>query len=136
MKKRWIIWLVVLLVLPNLASAHEDEYGDSDNFHFFHMGKLTFPVWTYWGEIVEHFLMVIVFSAGLFYIYTKKKVDKIGSMVVSGFVLILISELFTLLHHFLIFPLGVLNAVFGHGLLLVGMLLVVFGIIKGTGEKK
>ena len=51
-------------------------------------------------------------------------------MVVYGFLFIGIGELLTLLHHFLIYPLGVFNAVFNHGLLLVGVVFLAIGFVK------
>ena len=136
MKKLSIIIYVLMFLIAILPAvySHEDEFGDSDNIHLFHMGKLTFPVWTYWAEIAEHFAAVLAVAIGLFLLYFNSAIKKI-SLIGYGLIFILISEVLTLFHHFLIFPLGIFNAVFNHGLLLIGFALLVLGLVKNKGGK-
>ena len=132
----------MLLALLNIAFSHEDEFGETNAFHFFHMGKLIFPVWVYWSEIIEHLAIILTVSIGLFICYSKY--SKSGKKMVFGlfewgFVVILISEIFTFFHHFLIYPFGIFNAIVHHGLLFLGILLLVLGLLeiktKNIGDK-
>ncbi len=54
------IAITFLLLFVQYASAHTDDIGEVDSMHFMHYGSLTFPVWTYWVEILEHSGMIIV----------------------------------------------------------------------------
>jgi len=132
--RKIILWAFLSLALLNIAFAHEDEFGEFDSMHFFHTGKLVFPVWTYWAEIVEHFAIVLAVAIGLILAYAKLRANEKHSLFLTGFILILVSETFTLLHHFLVFPFGIFNAVFHHGLLFTGILFLVLGIIKLAKE--
>ena len=138
-KFKTILWIFLALALLSMAFAHEDEFGESESFHFLHMGKLVFPVWTYWAEIIEHSLILLTILIGLIWAYSKyskpNEEIKLG-LVEFGFITIIISETFTLLHHFLIFPFGIFNAVFHHGLLFVGILLLVCGFLKLIKEDR
>jgi len=133
MKK--IFFLLMLFMLP-IALAHTDEFGEvSNEIHFMHKGALKFPVWTYYAEIVEHLVMVVVVAIALYAVYaifSRFHIKKRGifNLFVYGFLLIGVGELLTLLHHFLIYPLGVLNAVFNHGLLVIGVVFLCIGFVK------
>jgi len=133
MKK--IIFLLMLLALP-VAIAHTDEFGEvSNEMHFMHRGTLKFPVWTYYVEIIEHLVMVIVAAIALYVVYetfSKLHIEKkeILGFFVKGFLFIGVGELLTLLHHFLFYPLGIFNAVFNHGLLLAGTAFLGIGLVK------
>ena len=132
MKK--MIFLLILLSFP-IVLAHTDEFGEASSMHFMHRGALKFPVWSYYAEIVEHLVMVIVVAVALYAVYgtfSKFHIEKKGTLnlFVYGFLFIGIGELLTLLHHFLIYPLGVLNAVFNHGLLVIGIVLLGIGFVK------
>ena len=79
--------------------------------------------------------MVIVVAIALYAVYetfSRFHIEKKGvlNLFVYGFLFIGIGELLTLLHHFLIYPLGVLNAVFNHGLLVVGIVFLGIGFFK------
>ena len=133
MKK--IVFLLMLLALP-IAIAHTDEFGEvSNEIHFMHKGALKFPVWTYYAEIVEHLVMFVVIAITLYAIYetfSKFHIEKKKTFgfFVWGFLSIGLGELLTLLHHFLIYPLGIFNAIFNHGLLLAGVVLLGIGFVK------
>ena len=132
MKK--IIFLLILLSFP-IVLAHTDEFGEASSIHFMHRGALKFPVWSYYAEIVEHLVMVIVVAVALYAVYaifSRFHIEKKGifNLFVYGFLLIGVGELLTLLHHFLIYPLGVLNAVFNHGLLVIGIVFLGIGFVK------
>ena len=115
--------------------AHTDEFGETNGMHLMHRGALLFPVWTYYAEIIEHFAMFVVIAVVLYTIYEtfskfhiQKK--KIFGFFVWGFLSIGLGELLTLLHHFLIYPLGIFNAVFNHGLLLIGIIFLGIGFVR------
>jgi len=135
--QRFFGYLVFLLVLLNLpvVLAHSDEFGEVDSMHFMHMGTLKFPIWSYYVEIIEHLVMFVVVAIALYSIYSafsKFHIEKkeILGFFVKGFLFIGIGELLTLLHHFLFYPLGIFNAVFNHGLLLVGIAFLAVGLVK------
>src|SRR3989338_3599111 len=133
MKK--IFFLLMLFMLP-IALAHTDEFGEASNeIHFMHKGALKFPVWTYYAEIIEHFVMFIVIAVVLYAVYktfSKFHIEKKGilNLFMYGFSFIGVGELLTFLHHFLIFPLGVFNAVFNHLLVMVGIIFLGIGFVK------
>ncbi len=117
------------------AIAHTDEFGEASSMHLMHKGALKFPVWTYYAEIVEHLVMVVIVAVALYAVYktfSRLHIEKKGifNLFVYGFLFIGIGELLTLLHHFLIYPLGVLNAVFNHGLLVIGIVFLGIGFVK------
>lgn len=124
MKIFYFTLFLVFILIP-LTLAHSDDIGEQDSMHFMHKGRLTFPVWTYYAEIIEHIAMFIVGVVGFVLVFKTK-----NSFLLWGFGVFTFSELLTTLHHFLIFPLGVLNAVFNHLLVLISIILIVIGIIN------
>lgn len=116
-------FFVALLLLGYVsgASAHADS-GD----------ELVFPVWTYWVEIVEHIVMLVISLATVFFLSKslKPKFKNLTSFAIAGFVFLALSQSLTALQHFLIFPFGILTSIIGHGALLVAIVLISFTVIK------
>lgn len=132
MKKILLLFLLIALVVP-FGYSHSDEYEESGmgSMHLFHYGKLSFPVWTYYAEIVEHVLLFTIAVAGVWLIYYKlykshEHLKEVLDYVLWGFALLGLGELLTTLHHFLIYPFGIFNAVINHGLVLVGIGLLIY----------
>lgn len=126
----------LLLLFAQYASAHTDEIGEVDSMHFMHYGSLTFPVWTYWVEILEHSGMIVVGIIILIILFNhysssaNKTKRKNIAYALWGFGLWTLGEILTQSHHFLFFPFGIFNAVVTHGLTLAGIILITISIAK------
>ena len=145
--KRVTIFTIFLLFLVNIVvvTAHETD----DQMHmmehmaensvdyplFMHYGPISFPVWTYYAEIVQHISMVVIALIAIVAIYLSlsKKVElrkQDLQLALWGFIILGAGELMTTLHHYLIHPFGIYNAVVNHLLLLVGLLLLALVFIQ------
>jgi len=139
--KKILIAIAFLLLLAQYASAHTDEIGEVDSMHFMHYGKLIFPVWTYWVEILEHSGMIIagIIVFIILFNHYSSSADKIKRKNIAyalwGFGLWTLGEILTQSHHFLFFPFGIFNAVVTHGLTLTGIILVIISMTKIWSSK-
>lgn len=131
-----ILIAITFLLFAQYALAHTDEIGEADSMHFMHYGSLTFPVWTYWAEILEHSGMIIagiiVFIVLLNHYSSSADKTKRKNIAYAlwGFGLWTLGEILTQSHHFLFFPFGIFNAVVTHGLTLAGIILIIISIAK------
>lgn len=93
-----------------------------------------FPAWTYWVEIFEHLAMFLVAAVATAVLLSRKKR---AGYAAFGFGVLALAELLTILHHFLVYPFGVWNAIFNHSLLLVAVASLAYSFVKpqsnGTG---
>lgn len=113
--------VVSLLLIPAIfASANgSNEEG------------VIFPVWTYYAEIVEHGLIISIAIFVLYRILTRtRKKTGVTNHLILGFIALAIGESLTIMHHFLIYPFGIYNAIVHHGLLLVSIVFISFSCIK------
>ncbi|MEK6916844.1 MAG: hypothetical protein AABW92_03800, partial [Nanoarchaeota archaeon] len=95
---------------------------------------VVFPVWTYYAEIVEHSLMMVVGIVGIALLWKHKKRKGVIEMII-GLALLVVAQLITNLHHFLIYPFGILNAIIHHGLYLVSIILIILSFNKILNKK-
>ncbi len=100
-----------------------------------HVKRLVFPAWTYYAEIVEHSLMIIIaFVAILLLIKPYKKFEaktKEGILLmIVGLSIFIFAQILTNLHHFLIFPFGIWNAIFHHGLYVISLITIIIAFFK------
>lgn len=119
-----VFLLTVLIANIGIVSAN-DVHSDE---------ALIFPEWTYYAEIVEHSAMVIIAIIAILFLirpYREHENAKQGILwLMIGLGIFALSQLLTNLHHFLIFPFGVLNAVVHHGLLLVSIVIITIALFK------
>ncbi len=122
-----------------IAYGHGDENAAGDShFELFHYGSLGFPAWTYYVEIVEHIAMFLAVMIGAMIVYLKaykREASKSFGLVIFGFVLLALAEALTIMHHFLIHPLGIFNAVVNHFLTLAGFVLLAYGVFMVIKNK-
>lgn len=110
--------VLALLLLAPFAMAHENE-------------PVVFPAWTYWVEIFEHLAMLAVSAFAAAVLLGRRKRD---SHAVFGFAVFAFAELLTILHHFLLYPFGVWNAIVNHSLLLVATASLAYSFVKPAGK--
>lgn len=127
-----ILFFVFILANAELVSSN----GEDTSEHGF-----TLPVWTYYVEIVEHTLMIIVGIAGILLLIkpykTHKNEKKQGILwMILGLIIFVFSQLLTNLHHFLFFPFGIWNAIIHHGLYLVSIVIIILAFFKILAEDK
>lgn len=93
---------------------------------------LTFPQWTYWGEIIEHSLLLLIALAVtlLLIIVSQKRPEMDLRFPIFGWGLVSLSQILVNLQHLLIFPLGIYTALVHHGLLVAGLTLIAWTILK------
>ncbi len=102
--------------------------------------SLVFPEWTYYAETIEHGAMLIIAIITILLLikpYRKHENEVKESILwlIIGLVMLALSQLLTNLHHFLIFPFGIWNAIIHHGLLMVSvvvMIIAFFKLLKGV----
>ena len=125
--KKYFFKLALIFFVINLLLIKVDANGE-------HNDNIIFPSWTYYGEIIEHSIIIIISIIAIYLLINKyrKNVKKEEAIKLSiiAFAIIALSQLLTNLHHFLVYPFGVWNAIIHHGLLLVGIILIVFSYIK------
>lgn len=136
-----LLTFIAAFIAP-FAYAHMGE-EEMDSYHFMFYGKLSFPAWTYYAEIILHFLSLLVAVGAVLLIYYELRkshghIRRTLDFALLGFSLIAFGELMTTLHHFLIYPFGVLNAIINHGLLLLGLISLVcaFFILRDKKDDK
>ncbi len=135
-KKVIFVMATAFLLLAPYALAHTSEMGETRNLDFMHYGSLTFPVWTYWVEILEHLGMITVGIAVFIILLNRysssveEKERKNLAYALWGFGTWTLGEILTQSHHFLFFPFGIFNGIATHGLTLVGVILVAISIVK------
>lgn len=157
MKSRLTLLLLpiffIVFMIP-LAYAHAEDEQDmgsmamdssdmamgAGGYHFMYYGKISFPAWTYYAEIILHFVSLLVAVGAVLLIYYELRkshghIRKTLDYALLGFSLIAFGELMTTLHHFLIYPFGVLNAIINHGLLLIGLLCLVYAFFVLKDKK-
>lgn len=108
-------FFAVLLLLAGAQAAFADSDGHA------------FPVWTYWVEIGEHAAMFLIALTIVAYLLKKGPDMKLA---LWGFGIFALAEFLTILHHFLVYPFGVWNAIVNHGLLLVALALVSYSFAR------
>ncbi len=133
MKMTTLIFLLSLILLNvNFVFAND---GDA------HGGRLVFPAWTYYAEIVEHSLMIIISIAAILLLinpyktYSNEAKDGILWMII-GLGIFIFAQLITNLHHFLIFPFGIWNAVIHHGLYVISIIVIIAAFFKAIEKFK
>ena len=129
---RKILFLGFILILSSLT------FADSDHIEF--------PEWTYWAEIAEHTAMLGIAVIAIIFLlnyYKNQKYKNQIKIAIVGFGIFAFGELSTTLHHFLLYPFGVWNAIVNHGLLLIAIAIIVYalaGLLKeiktGNSEQK
>jgi len=94
--------------------------------------SITFPVWTYYVEIVEHSLIILVSLIAVILLFKKINSKNRNSVYLmsSGLVALIIAQFITNLHHFLIYPFGIWNAVIHHGLYFISIVLMIMAFFK------
>lgn len=120
MRKVSCVAFVSLLFLISVSVVA--AYGTDDGF----------PVWTYYLEIVEHSVMVIISVVGMYSFY-RMYVTKRQSVILGllwGLGLFGFGQLLTTLQHFLLFPFGIWTAIINHGFLLVGVGIFVKSLLQ------
>ncbi|MBR9699329.1 hypothetical protein GOV09_02645 [Candidatus Woesearchaeota archaeon] len=131
MFQRIFLFLIVIMLLLPLGLAHtgQGETINHEGMSFFHYGSLSFPAWTYYAEIIIHIgSLIVAISAALLMQNKLAKSDQ-RKYAVIGLSIIAVAELLTVLHHFLILPFGILNAVINHILLLIGLVLIAYSML-------
>ena len=97
--------------------------------------ETSFPAWTYYGEIVEHLGILAAALIGFIFLLPQRK--KRGmDYVLIGLALLSVSQLLVNMHHFLILYAGIFTALVHHGLLLIAVIFLIFGMHKSSVERK
>lgn len=92
-----------------------------------------FPAWTYYGEIVEHLGILAAALIGFIFLLPQRK--KRGmNYVLAGLALLAISQLLVNMHHFLILYAGIFTALVHHGMLLIAVIFLIFGMHKFSSK--
>lgn len=89
---------------------------------------IAFPEWTYWVEIFEHSGILIVSLVAVAFLFSKYENKGWVKFAIAGFGIFAFSEILTILHHFLIYPFGVWNAIANHGLSLIGLAVIFYSL--------
>ncbi len=96
--------------------------------------SVVFPEWTYWAEIIEHSILVIIPLIAVFLLikpYKTKQNARTGiKWAIAGLIILVVSQALTNLHHFLFYPFGIWNAIIHHGLLVVAVILMIYGFFR------
>ncbi len=119
LRMKYLIMGFVLLMLVSVVYADHPE---------------TFPEWTYWVEIIEHFGTVAAALVALIFLMPHSKKSGMN-YVLAGLVLLLISQILLIMHHFLIHYAGIYTAIAHHGLLLIAVIFLIFGMHKSVARK-
>ena len=122
-RKQLTLVLLNLALLIILFSSTVLANGEDDHS--------IFPQWTYYGEIVEHTLLIIITFLAIILLIkpskTEEKKKKLSiSLMIIGLATVLLSQFLTDLHHFLIYPFGMWNAIVHHGFLVIGVALMIY----------
>lgn len=133
MRKYITLFLLLAFIAAFAAPSAYAHMGEEelDSYHLMYHGMLKFPAWTYYAEIIIHFASLLVAVGAVLLIYYELRkshghLRRTLDYALLGFSLIAFGELMTTLHHFLIYPFGVLNAIINHGLLLLGLIFLVY----------
>lgn len=121
---RLLLISTLLLVFATTISA------DSDND-----GRVVFPVWTYYAEIVEHSLMAVIAIVVIVQIADYKKPKNAVKYGLAGFAVFFLAEILTIMHHYLIYIFGIYTAIIHHGLLLVSIALISYAFVSSLKKK-
>lgn len=128
MKKTILIFLFIFtlanfgLVSANGEHSHEEQ-------------SLIFPAWTYYAEIAEHSLMIIIGVVAILFLSKPYKIYK-GEVkqgilwMIMGLTIFIFAQLLTNLHHFLVYPFGIWNAIIHHGLYVMSIAIIIMALFK------
>ena len=116
-----LLFGLLFLALSGTVLAQEQVTGVDE--------RVTFPAWTYWAEIYEHSAMLLIALAGA-YAFRKH------ALTMSGWLVIALSQVLTNLQHLMILYAGAWTAIIHHGVLLVGLALVLYGTVEHYNSRK
>lgn len=93
---------------------------------------VAFPQWTYWGEIMEHtilLLLALITTFLLIFVWQKKKEPGL-KLQIFGWGLVSLSQILVNLQHLTVYPVGIYTALAHHGLLVLGLILIAGATLK------